>query len=126
MIVSSGQPTRLLRAPGFGPLFARAGRGDYLESITPGIMAMGVIFTSVFGGIEIIWDRQFGCLTETLVAPVPRLAIVRGYALGAAIAASLQKCRGSIICLLAGCRIRHPLLLPLCGRRSVLFARIAP
>ena len=39
---------------------------------------MGILFTAVFSGIEIIWDRQFGFLKETLVAPVSRLQIVAG------------------------------------------------
>ena len=54
---------------GFGPVFQRAGEGNYLEFLVPGIMAMSVLFTSMFNGIEIIWDRQFGFLKETLVAP---------------------------------------------------------
>ena len=55
---------------GFGPTFARAGAGDYLQFLAPGIVTMGILFTAVFSGIEIIWDRQFGFLKETLVAPV--------------------------------------------------------
>ena len=58
--------------------------------MAPGIIAMGIIFNAVFGGIEIIWDRQFGFLKETLVAPVPRLAIVLGRTLGGATTAMLQ------------------------------------
>jgi ABC-2 type transport system permease protein len=98
---------------GFGPIYARAGGGNYLEFVVPGIIAMGIIFTAVFGGIEIIWDRQFGFLKETLVAPVPRLAIVLGRTLGGATTAMLQGVIVLVICLIAGFRIHHPLLVPL-------------
>ena len=74
---------------------------------------MGIIFNAVFGGIEIIWDRQFGFLKETLVAPVPRLAIVLGRTLGGATTALLQGVIVLVICLIAGFRIHHPLLVPL-------------
>jgi ABC-2 type transport system permease protein len=114
MVGSLGQPLLFLLALGygFGPVFARAGNGNYLEFVAPGIITMGIIFTAVFGGIEIIWDRQFGFLKETLVAPVPRLAIVLGRTLGGATVALLQGVIVLVICLLAGFRIHHPLLLP--------------
>lgn len=115
MIGSLGQPILFLFALGFGfaPIYARAGGGNYLEFVVPGIIAMGIIFNAVFGGIEIIWDRQFGFLKETLVAPVPRLAIVLGRTLGGATTAMLQGVIVLVICLFAGFRIAHPLLLPL-------------
>src|SRR5260221_9254198 len=37
-----------------------------------------VLFTAMFSGIAMLWDRQFGFLKETLVAPVPRLLIMIG------------------------------------------------
>jgi ABC-2 type transport system permease protein len=115
LIGSLGQPILFLFALGygFGPIFARAGHGDYLQFIAPGIIAMGIIFNAVFGGIEIIWDRQFGFLKETLVAPVPRLAIVLGRTLGGATTALLQGTIVLLVCLIAGFHIRQPLLVPL-------------
>ena len=86
MIGSLGQPILFLLGLGFGlgPTFARAGQGDYVQFLAPGIITMGILFTAVFSGIEIIWDRQFGFLKETLVAPVSRLEIVLGGMLGGA------------------------------------------
>lgn len=114
LVGSLGQPLLFLFALGFGfgPVFARAGHGDYFAFLAPGIMAMGIIFTAVFGGIEIIWDRQFGFLKETLVAPVPRLAIVLGRTLGGATTAFLQGVIVFLVCLFAGLRLPQPLLLP--------------
>lgn len=115
MIGSLGQPVLFLLALGFGfgPVFARAGNGNYLEFVAPGIMTMGIIFTAVFGGIEILWDRQFGFLKETLVAPAPRLAIVLGRTLGGATVSLLQGLIVLVICLIAGFRIHQPMLLPI-------------
>lgn len=115
LVGALGQPILFLFALGygFGPIFARAGHGDYLEFVAPGIVAMGIIFNAVFGGIEIIWDRQFGFLKETLVAPVPRLAIVLGRTLGGATTALLQGTIVLVICLIAGFRVHDVLLAPL-------------
>ena len=115
MIGSLGQPILFLLALGFGlgPTFARAGRGDYVQFLAPGIVAMGILFTAVFSGIEIIFDRQFGFLRETLVAPVSRLKIVLGRTLGGATVALVQGGIVFLVCLAAGFRPEHPLLLPL-------------
>lgn len=72
----------------------------YLEFIIPGIVAMTVLFTSVFSGIQIIWDKQFGFLKETLVAPVSRLEIMLGQTFGGATTAFIQ---GLIILLISLC-----------------------
>jgi ABC-2 type transport system permease protein len=115
MVGSLGQPILFLLALGYGlgPTFARAGSGNYLQFLAPGIVTMGILFTAVFSGIEIIWDRQFGFLKETLVAPVSRLKIVLGRTLGGATVALIQGVVVFVVCLLAGFRVAHPLLLPL-------------
>jgi ABC-2 type transport system permease protein len=114
MIGALGRPTLFLLALGFGlgPTFARAGGGDYVQFLAPGIVTMGVLFTAVFSDIEIIWDRQFGFLKETLVAPVSQLEIVLGRTLGSATIALIQGGIVFLVCLAAGFRPTHPLLLP--------------
>ena len=114
MIGLLGQPILFLLALGFGlgPTFARAGRGDYVQFLAPGIITMGILFTAIFSGIEIIWDRQFGFLKETLVAPVSRLEIVFGRTLGGATVALIQGGIVFLACLAAGFRPEHPLVLP--------------
>jgi ABC-2 type transport system permease protein len=115
IIGSLGQPLVFLLALGFGlgATFAKAGAGNYFNFVTPGIVAMGIMFTAVFSGIEIIWDRQFGFLKETLVAPVSRLEIVLGRVLGGAIVAMAQGCVVFLLCLIFGFRLEHWALLPL-------------
>jgi ABC-2 type transport system permease protein len=115
MIGALGQPTLFLLALGFGlgPTFARAGRGDYVQFLAPGIVTMGILFNAVFSGIEIIWDRQFGFLKETLVAPVSRFEIVLGRTLGGATVALIHGSIVFLVCLVSGFRPAQPLLLPL-------------
>jgi ABC-2 type transport system permease protein len=114
IIGSLGQPILFLVALGFGfgSMFAKAGGGSYLNFLAPGIIAMAILFNAVFSGIEIIWDRQFGFLKETLVAPVSRLEIVFGRTLGGAIVAMAQGTVVLVICMIAGFRIQSALLIP--------------
>ncbi len=115
IIGSLGQPLLFLLAVGFGfgPTFQKAGGGNYIQFLAPGIILMGILFTAVFSGIEIIWDRQFGFLKETLVAPVSRLQIVLGRTLGGAIVAMIQGFIVMGICLIAGFHIEKPALFPI-------------
>ncbi len=92
MLGSLGQPLFFLLALGygFGSIYQQAGQGNYLNFLAPGVIGMSIIFTAIFSGIEVIWDRQFGFLKETLVAPVPRLHIMIGRTLGGATVATIQ------------------------------------
>lgn len=124
ILASLGQPLLYLLVLGFGlgPVFKRAGNGDYLQFIAPGIIGMSVLFTSVFSGLGILWDRQFGFLKETLVAPVPRLQIMIGRTLGGATVAVVQGILVMIICVLAGFRPSHWLSMPVALGYMVLIA----
>jgi ABC-2 type transport system permease protein len=106
IVVSLGQPCLYLLALGFGfgPVFHQAGHGSYLQFMAPGVIGMTVLFSSVFSGIAMLWDRQFGFLKETLVAPVSRLQIMAGRTLGGATVASIQGTLILVICLIAGFR----------------------
>ena len=76
--------------------------------LIPGMVAMSVLFTSVFSGIQIIWDKQFGFLKETLVAPVSRLEIMFGQTLGGATTAVLQGMILMVLAVFIGLRITDP------------------
>ncbi len=114
IVGSLGQPLLFLVAFGFGfgPIFQKAGGGDYIQFLSPGIVAMSVLFTGLFSGIEIIWDRQFGFLKETLVAPVSRFEIVLGRTLGGATVASIQGLIVFALSALIGFRPAHAALFP--------------
>ncbi len=106
ILASLGQPLMYLLVLGFGlgPVFEKAGQGDYLRFVAPGVVGMTILFSSIFSGVGLLWDRQFGFLKETLVAPVPRLQIMIGRTLGGATTASLQGTLVLIVCLTAGFR----------------------
>lgn len=114
IIGSLGQPILFLVAFGFGlgPTFAKAGQGNYLEFIAPGIISMSILFTAIFSGIEIIWDRQFGFLKEVLVAPITRWQIMVGRTLGGATVAVFQGLIVLIISLFFGFKIETFTLIP--------------
>ncbi|MHB1567130.1 MAG: ABC transporter permease [Acidiferrobacter sp.] len=130
IIGSLGQPLLFLLAMGFGfgPIFRKAGGGNYIQFLAPGIVMMGILFTAVFSGIEIIWDRQFGFLKETLVAPVSRLNIALGRTLGGAVVAFVQGLIVLAVCLIAGFRIEtlawFPVALLVMFVSAILFAAI--
>jgi ABC-2 type transport system permease protein len=102
-ITSLVQPVLFLFVLGTG-LSGLASHGlpsgvDFKTFIYPGVLAMSVLFTSIFSAASIVWDREFGFLREMLVAPVRRWAIVVGKCLGGATVATFQ---GLIFLALAG------------------------
>jgi ABC-2 type transport system permease protein len=115
IIASIAQPLLYLLVLGFGlgPVFAQSGQGSYLQFIAPGVVGMAILFTSIFSGIGLLWDRQFGFLKETLVAPVPRLHIMLGRTLGGATIAVIQGTLILIVCIVAGFRPHSVAELPL-------------
>lgn len=124
IVVSLGQPCLYLLALGFGlgPVFKEAGRGSYLQFMAPGVVGMTVLFSAVFSGIAMLWDRQFGFLKETLVAPVSRMQIMLGRALGGATVAVLQGTVVLVITLIAGFRPHSWTALPVAFGFVVLTA----
>jgi ABC-2 type transport system permease protein len=124
MFGSLAQPVLFLVALGFGfgPIYQKAGGGNYIQFIAPGIIAMSIIFTAMFAGIEVIYDRQFGFLKETLVAPVPRWTIMLGRTFGGATVATLQGLVVFLIALLIGFRPENILLAPIAIIYMILIA----
>ena len=122
MVGSLGQPLLFLVALGFGlgPIYQKAGGGNYMNFLAPGIIAMSVLFTAMFNGVEVIWDKQFGFLKETLVAPVSRIEIMVGRTLGGATVATLQGVIVFFLSLIIGFRPVSFAYLPL----ALLFAII--
>jgi len=124
IVASLGQPLLYLLALGFGlgPVFQRAGYGSYQQFMAPGVIGMSVLFSSIFSGLGLLWDRQFGFLKETLVAPVSRLQIMIGRTLGGATVAVIQGVLVMVICLIAGFRPAHLWAIPLALGFMILIA----
>jgi ABC-2 type transport system permease protein len=104
ILASFGQPVLLIYALGFGmnDVFLKAGRGSYLQFVTPGTLVMTVMFSASLSGTSILWDRKFGFLKETLIAPVPRIFIMLGCTLGVATVAVLQGVVVAVVSCIAG------------------------
>jgi len=102
IVASLGQPLLFLFVFGSGLAPAISGLGggalDFKAFLFPGIVAMAVLFTSVFSAVSIVWDREFGFLKEVLVAPVSRVAVALGKVAGGSTVAMFQ---GAIILLFA-------------------------
>jgi len=71
---------------------------DYINFLVPGIVGMSLLFTSVFAGLSVLWDKEFGFLKEIMVAPVNRISIVLGRIAGGSTMALGQ---GIVILLLS-------------------------
>ncbi len=108
LVASLAQPVLFLVVFGSGLSSALRGAGggfggggaslQYAQFIFPGIIGMAVLFTSIFGAMSIVWDREFGFLKEVLVAPINRSAVAVGKTLGGATQAMVQ---GLVILILA-------------------------
>src|SRR5882762_6897178 len=114
VIGAIGQPILFLLALGYGigAVYKRAGQGNYLEFLVPGIIIQTLLFSGVFWGIQILFDKRFGFLKEMLVAPVPRLQVLLGNALGGATISFIQAILVFIIAFILGFRIEDWLLVP--------------
>ncbi len=76
---------------GFNRLIGTLATGvDFIKFMFPGIIAMTVLMTSIFSGLSLVWDREFGFLREVMVAPLSRSGIVLGKAAGGAMVALAQ------------------------------------
>jgi ABC-2 type transport system permease protein len=126
IIASLAQPMLYLLVLGFGlgPVFQKAGQGSYLQFVAPGVIGMTVLFSSIFSGLVLLWDRQFGFLKEMLVAPVPRLHIMIGRTLGGATVATIQGCLIALVCVIAGFRPVSLAVVPLALVFMILIATV--
>jgi ABC-2 type transport system permease protein len=99
----------------FGQVFGRThaiptGGLSYLDFMAPGVLAQSILFTSIFFGIAIIWERDLGILQKTLVSPAYRSALVLGKGLSAGVRALAQSALVVVVTLVLGIRLRvHPI-----------------
>lgn len=100
LVSSIVQPLFFLFILGFGFRFIDMPDNgiEFIHYLVPGIIAMSILFSSMFTGISVLWDKQFGFLQEVLVAPISRFAIIIGRTIGGATTALIQ---GFIILLIA-------------------------
>ena len=103
----------------FGQVFGRSraiptGSLRYLDFMAPGVLAQSVLFTAIFFGIAIIWERDLGIVHKMLVSPAYRSALVLGKAASAGVRGLTQTIIIYGVTLLLGIHVRLELL-PVCG-----------
>ena len=103
IIGSLGMPFFFMLVIGFGlnPVIQIEGT-NYFSFLVPGIIGMILLFQSIFTGLTVVEDKQFGFMKEILVAPVSRTSIVIGRALGGATGVIGQSILVLIITILLG------------------------
>jgi ABC-2 type transport system permease protein len=79
----------------FGQVFAAVrliptGNYDYIQFLTPGVLAQSVIFVAIFYGFNLVMDRDMGLLHKLLSTPIPRYSIVLGKTLSAGVRSVIQ------------------------------------
>jgi ABC-2 type transport system permease protein len=94
----------------FGQVFSRiraipTGDLSYLEFMAPGVLAQGVLFSAIFYGIAVIWERDLGIIHKLLASPASRLSLVLGKALAAAARALPQAFIIYVLAALLGVRL---------------------
>lgn len=97
---------------GLSPSFNLMGlppNARYIDFLVPGIIGMTMLFTSMFAGISVLWDKEFGFLKEIMVAPVRRSAIVLGRIAGGVTTSLIQGFLILIMSLFMGFKIANPL-----------------
>jgi ABC-2 type transport system permease protein len=121
-----GQPLLFLLALGYGlgSVNSKAGQGDYLQFLVPGIIVQTLLFSGVFWGVQILFDKRFGFLKEMLVAPVSRLRILLGNAGGGATISIIQAMLVLVISFALGFRPVDWAWLPLAFVVMVLLSLI--
>jgi ABC-2 type transport system permease protein len=109
VLTRSVQPALWLMV--FGQVFGRSraiptGGMRYLDFMTPGVLAQSVLFTSIFYGIGVIWERDLGILQKLLVTPAYRGALVLGKAASASIRGLVQTVIIYFLALVLGIHLR--------------------
>ncbi|OGB86760.1 multidrug ABC transporter permease [candidate division WOR-1 bacterium RIFCSPLOWO2_02_FULL_46_20] len=82
------------------------GKINYIDFLVPGMIGMNMLFSSMFAGISVLWDKEFGFLKEIMVAPVSRVSIALGRIAGGATTGLVQGLLLFIISFFFGFRLQ--------------------
>lgn len=100
------QPLLYLLALGYGlgSIIQRGGGGNYFSFLVAGVMAQTLLFSAFFWGMNILFDKRFGFLKETAVAPISRFQLLLGNILGGATISLIQALIVLLVALVLGFR----------------------
>lgn len=108
---------------GTQPLIQSVGfDGEYIEFMAPGVIILTAIFTSIFGGVNTLWDRRYGFMNRALTSPVSRSSIALGKMLAISLIAALQASLIIGIALAIGVSFPNPLAIAPIMAIVVLFS----
>jgi len=108
---------------GTQPLIQSVGfQGDYIEFMTPGVIILTAIFTSIFGGVNTLWDRRYGFMNKALTSPISRSAIALGKMFAISLISALQASLIIGIALAIGVTFPNPLMIAPIMAIVVLFS----
>ncbi|MGQ0795214.1 MAG: ABC transporter permease [Nitrosopumilaceae archaeon] len=84
---------------------------SYIEFMTPGVIILTAIFTSIFGGVNTLWDRRYGFMNKALTSPISRSSIALGKMLAISLISTLQASLILGIALAIGVSFVNPLMI---------------
>ncbi len=97
---------------GTQPLIQSVGfEGEYIEFMAPGVIILTAIFTSIFGGVNTLWDRRYGFMNKALTAPISRSSIALGKMLAISLISALQASLILGIAMAIGVNFPNPLMI---------------
>jgi ABC-2 type transport system permease protein len=102
-LVVFGQVLSSIRAIPTGSL-------SYLDFLAPGVLAQSALFSAIFYGIAVIWERDLGIVQKLLVSPASRSALVSGKALAGGLRSIVQALIVTIVAAAIGIHLRADLL----------------
>jgi len=89
--ITNAPITPILNIAETQPLIQTVGfDGEYIEFMAPGVIVLTAIFTSIFGGVNTLWDRRYGFMNKVLTSPLSRSSIAIGKILAISLIAALQ------------------------------------
>lgn len=108
---------------GTQPLIESVGfDGEYIEFMTPGVIILTAIFTSIFGGVNTLWDRRYGFMNRVLASPMSRPSIAAGKIAAISLISALQSSLIIGIAMAIGVRFADPLAVAPILATVVLFS----
>ena len=97
---------------GTQPLIQSVGfEGQYIEFMAPGVIILTAIFTSIFGGVNTLWDRRYGFMNKALTSPISRSSIALGKMLAISLISALQASLILGIALAIGVSFPNPIMI---------------
>jgi ABC-2 type transport system permease protein len=80
----------LVLGSGFSAAYQAQSGGNYMNVLAPGMIGMVLLFSSIFAGVRVLMDREFGFLKEIMIAPISRVSIMLGITLGGVTTSTVQ------------------------------------